>query len=56
MREILEEIKVLQSKVWGRVPNLRGASSISRDDGGRSYAARTVGGRRSGWWRHRRGG
>ena len=28
----------------GCVPNLRGASPVGRGDGGRSYAARTVGG------------
>ena len=33
MREILEEIKVLQGKERGWVPNLRGASPIGRDEG-----------------------
>ena len=49
MREILEEIKVLQRKSRGCVPNFRGASPVGRDKGGCSYAARTVDGRRLDW-------
>ena len=43
MPEILEEIKYLKVRGRGHVPNLRGASPVSRDRGGRSYGARTVG-------------
>ena len=42
MRETLEEIKVLRSKERGCVPNLQGASPVGREDGGRSYVARSV--------------
>ena len=42
MREILQEIKVLQSKRSGCVPNMQGASPVGRDRGGRSYAAQAV--------------
>ena len=42
MREILEEIKVLQSKDRGCVPNLRVTSSVSRGGGSHSYVARAV--------------
>ena len=42
MREILEEIKVLQSKESRCVPSLRGASSVGLGEGDRSYAARSV--------------
>ena len=41
MREILEEIKVLQNKERGCVPNQRGTILVSRDEGGCSYAAQT---------------
>ena len=43
MQEILEEIKELQFKKRGCMPNPRGASPVSRDVGDRSYMARMVG-------------
>ena len=42
MREILEEIKVLQNKERRCVPNLQGASPVGCDREGRSYAPWTV--------------
>ena len=38
------------------MPNLRGASPVSREVWGRSYAARAVRRGRSQWWDHDRGG
>ena len=52
MREILE-VKELQIKERGCVPNLQGASPVGCDDGNRPYAARTDGRGRPG--RRRRG-
>ena len=43
MREILEEIEYFKVRGRGCVPNLRGASPVSRDGDGRSYGARMVG-------------
>ena len=51
MREILREIKRLQYKDRGCMPNLRGASLVRP-----SYATRTVSRGRPNWRRHDRGG
>ena len=39
MREIMQELKELQSKEGGCVPNLQGVSLVGRDKGCRSDAA-----------------
>ena len=54
MREILEEIKYSKVMRRGCVPNLRGASPVGRDEGGRSYATQTVGKGRPKWRREGR--